>query len=81
MYRLQFDPAAEAVYDALPPHHSEPLTLALADACDDPLGATRGYGEVEDEVMRLIDTDHVRAVLLVGHNLKTITVLQISHLG
>ena len=81
MYRLKFDPAAEAVYDALPQHASEPLTRALAAACDDPLGATRPYNDVEDEVVRLIDTQHVRAVLLVGHTLKTVTVLDISPLG
>jgi hypothetical protein len=38
------------------------------------------YGE-EDDVMRMLVTDHAFAVLLVGHTLKTITVLQINYLG
>lgn len=81
MYRLKYDSAADAVHEALPQAVSEALTLALAAACHDPLGATQPYGEIEDDVMRLIDTSDVRAVLLLGHNLKTITVLQISYLG
>lgn len=80
-YRLKCDPAADAVHEALPPAVSEALTLALADACHDPLAATVPYGDVEDEVMRMIITEQAFAVLLVGHVLKTITVLQISYLG
>lgn len=79
-YRLKYDLAAEAVYDALPPAASEQLTLALAAACDDPLGATEPYGH-DDPVMRMIVTDHVSAILMVGHNRKTLTLLQISYLG
>ena len=77
-YRLQYDDAAQAAHDALPQRASEQLTLALADACGDPIGNTRPYGEVEDRYMRQIVTDHVTAILLVGHNLKTITVLKIK---
>jgi hypothetical protein len=80
VYRLKYDPAAEAVHEAMPPAASETLTLALAAACRDPLGATEPYGE-EDDVMRMLVTDHAFAVLLVGHTLKTITVLQINYLG
>lgn len=81
MYRLKYDPAAEAVHEALPQAASEALTLALAAACHDPLGSTQSYGEFADDVVRLIDTDDARAVLLLGHTLKTVTVLQISYLG
>lgn len=77
-YRLKYDDAAEAVHDALPQAVSEELSLALADACDDPLSATVPYGE-DDEVIRTLITDHAVAVLLVGHNLKTVTVLQITY--
>lgn len=80
-YRLKYDPAAEAVYDALPQRASEQFTLALADACDNPLGATQPYGEIEDEVIRRVVAGDVTALLLVGHNLKTVTVLQIDYLG
>ncbi|MGW2340469.1 hypothetical protein [Streptomyces sp. NPDC001661] len=80
MYRLKYDIGVEAVHEALPQAASEALTLALAAACHQPLGATQPYNEVDDDVMRLIDTDQVVAVLLLGHTLKTITVLQISYL-
>ncbi|MEC4016056.1 hypothetical protein [Streptomyces sp. H27-D2] len=80
MYRLKYDPPAEAVHDALPPAASEPLTAAFAAACHDPLAATQPYGE-DDDVMRMVITEHATAVLLIGHTLKTITVLQISYLG
>jgi hypothetical protein len=80
IYRLKYDPAAEAVHEAMPPAASETLTLALADACHDPTGATEPYGE-DDGVMRMIVTEQAFAVLLIGQTLKTITVLQITYLG
>ncbi|MEU5580970.1 hypothetical protein ABZ791_30300 [Streptomyces huasconensis] len=80
MYRLKYDQAAEAVHEAMPPAASEALTLALADTCRDPLASTEPYGE-EDEYMRMVITEHAFAVLLIGHTLKTVTVLQINYLG
>ncbi|KPI19917.1 hypothetical protein [Streptomyces mirabilis] len=79
IYRLKYDPAADAVHEAIPPAASETLTLALADACHDPIAATEPYGE-DDDVMRMIVTEQAFAVLLVGNTLKTITVLQINYL-
>ncbi|MGW3635639.1 hypothetical protein ACWD7F_36925 [Streptomyces sp. NPDC005122] len=80
IYRLKYDAAAEAVHEAMPSAASEALTLALADACHDPIAATVPYRE-DDDVMRLIVTEQAFAVLLVGQTLKTITVLQINYLG
>lgn len=80
MYRLKYDPAAEAVHEAMPPAASETLTLALADACRDPLAATQPYGE-DDGVMRMIVTEQAFAVILIGQAFKTITVLQVTYLG
>ncbi|MET9073898.1 hypothetical protein ABZX95_17360 [Streptomyces sp. NPDC004232] len=80
MHRLKYDPAAEAVHEAMPSPASEELTLALADACHDPIGVTEPYGE-DDGVMRMIITEQAFAVLLVGNTLKTITVLQVTYLG
>ncbi|WP_282084047.1 hypothetical protein [Streptomyces tendae] len=80
MYRLKYDPAAEAVHEAMPAAASEALTLALANACRDPLGVTEPYGE-DDGVMRMIVTEQAFAVLLAGHQTKTITVLQVTYLG
>lgn len=81
MYRLKYDPAAEAVHEAMPSAASEALTLALADACYDPIAATEQYGEDDGGVMRMIVTEQAFAVLLVGNTLKTITVLQVTYLG
>ncbi|MFJ4006013.1 hypothetical protein ACIPWL_21555 [Streptomyces sp. NPDC090023] len=80
IYRLKYDPAAEAVHEALPPAASEALTLGLADACGDPLGCTEPYGE-DDGVVRMLVTMDAFAVLLVGDTLKTLTVLQVTYLG
>lgn len=80
MYRLKYDPSAEAVHGALPLAISEQLTLALEAACYDPIDATEPYGE-DDKIMRMAVTEHAFAVLLIGHNLKTVTVLQVTYLG
>ncbi|AJP04761.1 hypothetical protein TU94_28260 [Streptomyces cyaneogriseus subsp. noncyanogenus] len=80
MYRLKYDPAAEAVHEAMPSAASETLTVALADACHDPLAATQPYGE-DDGVVRMLVTEQAFAVLLIGDTLKTITVLQVTYLG
>jgi hypothetical protein len=80
IYRLKYDPAAEAVHEAMPPAASEALTLALADACYDPIAATEPYGE-DDGVVRMLVTKQVFAVLLIGETMKTITVLQVTYLG
>jgi hypothetical protein len=80
IYRLKYDHAAEAVHDALPPAASERLSISLAAACDDPIGATEPYGE-DDGVVRMLITEQAIAVLLVGQYTKTLTVLQISYTG
>ncbi|KPI12039.1 hypothetical protein OK074_2660 [Actinobacteria bacterium OK074] len=79
-YRLKYDLAAEAVHDAMPPAASERLSLALAAACEDPIGATEPYGE-DDGVVRMLVTEHAIVVLLVGQVTKTLTVLQLSYTG
>ncbi|MER5201435.1 hypothetical protein ACWD3J_49100 [Streptomyces sp. NPDC002755] len=80
MYRLKYDPAAEAVHEAMPAAASEALTLALAGACHDPLAAAKPYGE-DDGIVRIIITEQAFAVLLIGTTLKTIIVLQVTYLG
>lgn len=79
MYRLKYDPAAEAVHESMPTAASEALTLALAAACHDPLAATQPYGE-DDGIMRMIVTEQAFAVLLAGHQTRILTVLQITYL-
>ncbi|GAA0426361.1 hypothetical protein [Streptomyces luteireticuli] len=68
------------MHDALSAEASEHLSLALAAACDDPIGATEPYGE-DDGVVRMLITEHVTAVLLVGQVTKMLTVLQLSFIG
>lgn len=80
MYALKLDPAAEAVWDALPQATSENLTRALAAACEHPLKATQPYG-IDDKHVRQIITADVRAILLVGHQTRTINVVQLDYLG
>lgn len=80
MFRLKYDPAAEAVHESMPTAASEALTLALAAACHDPLAATQPYGE-DDGIMRMIVTEQAFAVILAGHQTKTLTVLQVTYLG
>lgn len=80
VYRLKYDPAAEAVHEAMPSAASEALTLALADACHDPLAATQPYGE-DDGIVRMLVTSTAFAVLLIGYQTKAITVLQVTYLG
>ncbi|MFE1558372.1 hypothetical protein ACFW6V_25775 [Streptomyces sp. NPDC058734] len=80
MYALKLDAPAEAVWDSLPSHAGENLGRALALACERPMDATHPYG-VDDKVVRQILTPEVRAILLVGVNTRTVTVLQIDYLG
>lgn len=80
MYRLKYDPAAEAVHESMPTAASEALTLALAAACHDPIAATQPYGE-DDGIMRMIVTEYAFAVLLAGHQTRTLTILQVTYLG
>ena len=81
MYRLKYDPAAEAVHNGLPDEASRALTLALAAACDDPIEATQPYGLVDDGVIRKILTRDVLAILLIGTGRKELTVLQVEYLA
>ncbi|MEW1639496.1 hypothetical protein AB0469_36250 [Streptomyces sp. NPDC093801] len=80
MYALKLNPAAEAVWDALPSQAGDNLGRALALACERPLEATHPYG-VDDKVVRQILTPEVRALLLVGQTTRTVAVLQIDYLG
>lgn len=79
-YRLKYDPSAEAVHDALPVEASGQLTQAFADVCQDPLGHSIPYGE-DDPYVRMVLADQAFAVILIGHVMKTVTVLQISYMG
>ncbi|MFF4604022.1 hypothetical protein ACFY12_15005 [Streptomyces sp. NPDC001339] len=64
----------------MPPDASVRLSYALAAVCDDLFAATEPYGE-DDGVVRSLTTEHAIAVLLIGHQTKVITVLQLSYAG
>jgi len=80
VYRLKYDAAAEAVHNSLPPEASRALTLALADACEDPIDATEPYGLVDDGVMRKLLLPDSFTLLLIGDEYKELTVLQVEYL-
>lgn len=80
-YALRCDKTVEAVWDTLPSAVSEALGAALAEACADPLGRTRPYGE-DDGVMRtLVVNDVLFAILYLGHQTRTVHVYQIDYVG
>lgn len=78
-YRLSYDPETEAAHDALPPSVSEALTVALRNACDDPLGATHPFG-IADLTVRQVLVDGAFAVLYVSHQAKTLHVTKVAPL-
>jgi hypothetical protein len=80
VYRLEYQLDQETLHDALPEDVSAALTDALAVACNDPLGATRPYG-VDDKAIRMAYTDQAFAVVMLGHEVRTIYVLEIIFLG
>ena len=80
MYALRCDAVNQAVWDGLPAEASERLALALADACNDPIGATQPYGE-DDGIMRTLVTGDILVVLYLGHQTKTLHIFQIDYLG
>lgn len=76
-YRLKYDPGVEAIQDALPPSVSEALTIALRDACSDPLSATRPFG-MADLTVRQVLVDGAFAVLFLSHQSKTLHVTRVA---
>lgn len=66
--------------DALPQPISQEVSVALAAACANPLGATTPVGE-DDQIIRSIVTPHTRILLFLGQASKTIAVLAITYLG
>ncbi|MGW6531431.1 hypothetical protein [Streptomyces venezuelae] len=80
MYALRCDAGNQAIWDGLPDGPRQRLTLALADACADPLRFTQPYGE-DDGIMRTLVTEDVLAVIYLGHQTKTLRIYQIDYLG
>lgn len=80
IYDLHWDAEVYPSYTALPRDIRHALGAALVDAQQDPRGHTRPFGH-DDGVMRLLIVGSLMAVLLIGEQSKSITVVQINHLG
>lgn len=78
MYRLLCDATLTAIWDSLPDDASEQLTLALADACHDPIVATEPMG-IDDGIHRQIIRPLVAAIIAVNEERQTVRIYQIQH--
>ncbi|MYR92356.1 MULTISPECIES: hypothetical protein [unclassified Streptomyces] len=72
-YRLNFPTDVFDTYKQLP-------ELALVDAQQDPLAYSEPYGQ-DDGIIRTVAQGHVTAVILLGHDTATMTVLTIAYAG
>ncbi|RPK87153.1 hypothetical protein [Streptomyces sp. ADI98-10] len=79
-YRLHFPGDVFDTYKQLPGLARRDLALALVDAQEDPLVNSEPYGQ-DDGIIRTVAQGHVTAVLLLGHDTRTITVLTIAYAG
>ncbi|MCX4506738.1 hypothetical protein [Streptomyces anulatus] len=67
-------------YKQLPELARRDLALALVDAQEDPLVNSEPYGQ-DDGIIRTVAQGHITAVLLLGHDTRTITILTIAYAG
>ncbi|MEU9927220.1 hypothetical protein OH828_37000 [Streptomyces anulatus] len=79
-YRLHFPGDVFDTYKQLPELARRDLALALVDAQEDPLANSEPYGQ-DDGIIRTVARGHITAVLLLGHDTRTITVLTIAYAG
>ncbi|MFF1651560.1 hypothetical protein [Streptomyces sp. NPDC058240] len=56
------------------------LALVLVDAQESPLAHSEPYGQ-DDGIIRIVARGHVTAVILLGHDTHTLTVLAIAYAG
>ncbi|MEV4872073.1 hypothetical protein [Streptomyces syringium] len=76
-YQLRLDPALYDIYRALPDESRRDLAGCLVDMLADPLAHSTHYG-VDDGKVRSVAHGLVAAVVLVGEETMTVTVIQIS---
>lgn len=79
-YRLHFPADVFDTYKQLPEPARRDLALILVDAQEDPLGRSEPYGQ-DDGIIRTVAQGHVTAVVLLGHDTRTLTVLAIAYAG
>lgn len=80
-YRLKRDETIEAIWDALPLHLSEQLTVAIAAACEDPFGTTDPAGDEDDGMTRELVVGPLVVFIYLGHLKKVLHVWDINYLG
>ena len=79
-YRLRLDPSIHAIYAALPDDGRRDIAVCLLDALADPIAHSTPYG-VDDGIMRTLAHGSVTTAVLLDHDAKTITVVQIGYAG
>ncbi|WP_405191677.1 hypothetical protein OG473_38840 [Streptomyces anulatus] len=79
-YRLHFPADVFDVYKQLPELARRDLALALVDAQQDPIAYSEPYGQ-DDGIVRTVAQGHVTAVVLLGRDSLTMTVLTIAYAG
>lgn len=80
IYSLRWDTEVYPAFTALPERTRHAFGAALVEAQADPVARTSPYGH-DDGTMRMLMLGKVLAVLLIGDQSKSITVVQISHVG
>lgn len=79
-YRLRLDPSIHAIYASLPDEGRRDIAVCLLDALNDPITHSTPYG-IDDGIMRVLAHGSVTIAVLLDHDAKTITVVQIGCLG
>ncbi|MFK0142630.1 hypothetical protein [Streptomyces murinus] len=79
-YRLYLDPTVHAHYASLPGDGRRDLAVCLLDACADPIAHSTAYGH-DDGIMRTLAHGNIAIAVLLNHDEKTLTVVQIGYAG
>lgn len=79
-YRLHLDPSIHAIYASLPDEGRRDIGVCLLDALADPLDHSVAYG-VDDGIVRTLAHGRATIAVLLDHDAKTITVVQIGYAG
>lgn len=79
-YRLRLDPTVHGIYASLPDQARRDIAVCLLDALADPLGHSTPYG-IDDGIMRVLAHGTITIAVLLDHDAKTITVVQLGYIG
>ena len=79
-YRLHLGPDVHADYASLPDEGRRDMAVCLLDAMSDPLAHSTPYG-IDDGIFRTLSHGSITLAVLLDHDAKTITVVQIGYIG